>query len=364
MWWEPWRFAEEDKGSTRFGVGGVDMWRIRREMAIHLRVLALGLRVETEDYVRRSCASGIGPLEWTRGLDSALAHALARLTSGAFERERLLVLVREVQRYWLELRGLLNYVSCVQAVVEGRQTAHSRTSPRWWIGAVCTCITDFRLYEAAAVPSWYVRTFTGSDSLLGIRRLVRMRTVADMGDTVAHIRNPTCIYRSHPTDPNRIARMHDYSALRLTADAPFDIPVVGSSIQGFEHGRDPLRECPPLYGVSRIGAHPVRYRIWSSILDPLAVALAAADWSNIRLGNTAASPTHVPCVKNERQSPPVGFPTMTGYDRHCSDNVSIGTEGGCVLVSVTRLSVLTYSQATLWTPSPNARMRGIRRSCA
>ncbi|TRM60908.1 hypothetical protein BD626DRAFT_538448 [Schizophyllum amplum] len=216
---------------------------LKKAIVDRLAPLVAEAQSEMDKYLLHCRSESVKPLPYVRGLEVSLRHAFGRLRYVAGTLERYFTLAREMQRFWLELQGVLNYANVVKPTFS--MPASPPQVPHWWIGGVVQSDWAMRQLYNAGVPVWFVQPLTPIAELVrarapaGIPHIDRMQTMPacdEMADLTPHPRRLPYIYSGPPTSVDRIRQMHQYSVLQLTANAPYDLR--------FDDGMN-----DPLYGV-------------------------------------------------------------------------------------------------------------------
>ncbi|KAL1659792.1 hypothetical protein GGF50DRAFT_37746, partial [Schizophyllum commune] len=228
------------------------MFLLSEEVDKHLQPILRSAHRRVTAYLDRCARTGARPLSWARGLDCAVTHAVARLRCVATDLDHQHIVARELQRYWLELMGVINYVDHVEPVLLGHSPPPTnKKTPHWFLGAVVLSVDDLQKWYDAGVPVWFVSPWDMFATTLHhklpetcrglpyIRAMRRMRTPSEMAEVEDHALKLPYIYTGLPYDLRRIAQIHRYSTIELTFNAPFDTPHDEHDL------RDPLAFAPP-----------------------------------------------------------------------------------------------------------------------
>ncbi|KAL1698569.1 hypothetical protein EV121DRAFT_217956 [Schizophyllum commune] len=204
------------------------------------------------------------PIVWTRGLKVALGHIFAYLKHIPAPRERALLMVRELQRLWLELKGMVNFVYDVQPIMTGAADQPENITTNWYIGTISREPRDVLGLQRAGVPVWHVMEFdfAAREVLLSkdqrgipyVDQLVKMYTPEQMAETGRHPDNLPFIFEGFPTDPSRLRQIHRYTNLALSVSPTYQDNLAQGA------GRDPYAHpavSHRVYGTSRL--RPLEY---------------------------------------------------------------------------------------------------------
>ncbi|KAI5824353.1 hypothetical protein K523DRAFT_356901 [Schizophyllum commune Tattone D] len=199
------------------------------------------------------------PIVWTRGLKIALGHIFGYLKHIPAPRERALLMVRELQRLWLELKGMVNFVYDIQPILTGTAAQPEPVVTQWYIGAITRDPRDVLGLQRAGVPVWHVMDFdfAAREVLLAKDRrgipaalqLVKMYTPEQMAETGRHPDNLPYIFEGLPTDPSRLKQVHRYTNLALSVSPAYQDDLAQVA------GRDPYAHpaiSNRVYGSSRL----------------------------------------------------------------------------------------------------------------
>ncbi|TRM56373.1 hypothetical protein BD626DRAFT_575771 [Schizophyllum amplum] len=178
---------------------GKALYLLREDYARLGDDLVTPLRKRANFYIA-NCAET--PYSFARGLETALMHTWGRLLNDTTDEERFMVLAREMQRYWLELSGVMNYVDVVAPIMKNRHSKPTNPrNPRWYLGAVVEHAIQMQMWYDAGVPVWWVRgwkdiaaallcnTPSVTRGLPHCKSMHRMSTPSEMAETGAHIMN-------------------------------------------------------------------------------------------------------------------------------------------------------------------------------
>lgn len=157
MWWTPkrsnFKLAEGIEGSTVGKLVGPEIDEIERlkgELVDETRRIMTEIQGEKGDKAYTALVPGMG------GTNTFLQHALLGLTlyNTNFEEKRLEL--AEVQRAWLEVKGMTNYYRWKR---ERYDQGHAFPSgaPEWCIGCFVDNSNAASMYWAMGVPVWLVR---------------------------------------------------------------------------------------------------------------------------------------------------------------------------------------------------------------
>ncbi|KAL1740635.1 hypothetical protein HDZ31DRAFT_47105 [Schizophyllum fasciatum] len=204
------------------------------------------------------------PIVWTRGLKIALSHIFGYLKHIPAPRERALLMVRELQRLWLELKGMVNFVYDIQPILTGAVDQPEPVATQWYIGAITRDPRDVLNLQRAGVPVWHVMDFdfAAREVLLSkdqrgkpkALQLVKMYAPEQMAETGRHPDNLPYIFEGLPTDASRLRQIHRYTNLALSVSPAYQDDL------GQAAGRDPYAHpaiSNRVYGTSRL--QPLEY---------------------------------------------------------------------------------------------------------
>ncbi|KAL1698109.1 hypothetical protein EV121DRAFT_297557 [Schizophyllum commune] len=227
------------------------MFVLKEPVYKELKKLVAPLCKQADKYLLRCRAQNVQPIAWARGLEISLSHTLGRLKTVPVSRERAPYMAREVQRLWLELRGMINFVSDVQPILVGTADPPDIYSVRWYIGAATADIAHAQHLHRAGVPTWVVQRFDymmvdkmKSKDKVGVPYAASLRQMFspdEMANTTRHPDNLPYIFEGLPTHPLRLQRLHQYSTVRVAITSPreqdrLDVdPLIFNSARPVKH---------------------------------------------------------------------------------------------------------------------------------
>ncbi|KAL1743159.1 hypothetical protein HDZ31DRAFT_41611 [Schizophyllum fasciatum] len=241
-----------------------DLVVLKAPVAEQMRRLIVPLRKRVNRYIEDCRAAGESPVVWARGLEVALGHTYGRLKSIPTSHTRAVLMVRELQRQWRELKGLITFVSEVQPIISGAIDPPSLYTVRWVLGAMSVHPEDVQNLHRAGIPVWIVRRLDAGllakmssedkRGALYARYTRKMRTPEEVAETGRHPDNLPYIFEGLPTDFLRVRQMHRYATLSIASGSGYHDDMLAHS------GRDPYHMLGfgPIYGSSS-KERPLKY---------------------------------------------------------------------------------------------------------
>ncbi|KAL1657520.1 hypothetical protein GGF50DRAFT_121830 [Schizophyllum commune] len=227
------------------------MFVLKEPVYKELKKLVAPLCKQADKYLARCRAQNVQPIAWARGLEISLSHTLGCLKTVPVTRERAPYMAREVQHLWLELTGMMNFISDVQPILVGTADPPEVYSVRWYIGAATTDIAHAQHLHRAGVPVWAVQRFDymmvdkiKSKDKVGVPYAASLRQMFspdEMANTARHPDNLPYIFEGLPTHPLHLQRLHQYSTVRVAITSPreqdlLDVdPLIFNSARQVKH---------------------------------------------------------------------------------------------------------------------------------
>ncbi|KAL1741226.1 hypothetical protein HDZ31DRAFT_27544, partial [Schizophyllum fasciatum] len=233
-----------------------DLVVLKAPVAEQMRRLIVPLRKRVNRYIEDCRAAGEPPVVWARGLEVALGHTYGRLKSIPTSHARAILMVRELQRQWRELKGLITFVLEVQPIMSGSVDPPALYTVRWVLGAITVHPEDAQHLHRAGIPVWIVRRLDGGllakmssedkRGALYAHYTRKMRSPEEVAETGRHPDNLPYIFEGLPTDFLRVRQMHRYATLSIASGSGYHDDMLAHS------GRDPYQILGfgPIYGSS------------------------------------------------------------------------------------------------------------------
>jgi hypothetical protein len=147
MWWNPTR---GDFISTEFGV--LDgLGKLRSARYAQFETMKKEVVDRVDNYRRKNPQSN----HWVFALEKMLVHACTRLGHLSTTFTQMVLGVTDFQRYYLELRGLLDYLEIYLLRMNGIQPA--TTTVEKCVGAITVSPRVVQDFVTAGIPVWFVQ---------------------------------------------------------------------------------------------------------------------------------------------------------------------------------------------------------------
>jgi hypothetical protein len=190
--------------------------------------------------------------------DTNLQRAMDRLQAIAMTYREVIFSIRLVQRLWLELWALLDYLEIYEPRMKGHSTPGIDVADT--IGCFVWDVRAAEMLYAAGIPYWYIRelgTFD-TENILALTQMVQPHEVVELDDfTPAFPR----IYEGD-SNSNRFHAISNYCLNKLGYVNPFSSGNPRGINPSALASRDPSAAGPSRTVVSRTTAvHPCAYRM-------------------------------------------------------------------------------------------------------
>lgn len=213
MWWNPTRddFKSFDGGLVD-GLG-----ELSRSRLFSLKALMMVLESRIEDYRKTAPKPNNLLLSLLKAMQDAYIH-LASLKTTFFE---MRFGVTEFQRYYVELRGCLDYLELYKPRMDGQKPAAETVAN--CVGAFTNIARVVQDFHTAGLPIWFLQPTTIWDSPCecNIVEIVTPLNPSDILCVSQHDPPIPPIFCGYATNPNRHAAIHSYSRTWLVFKDPF-----------------------------------------------------------------------------------------------------------------------------------------------
>lgn len=219
MWWDPTRddFKSLD-GSLVDGLGELSSPKF-----LSLQAMVRNLESRLDDYKKTSQK----PNELLLVLVKAMQDACTRLGSLKTTFSEMRFGVTEFQRYYLEVRGCLDYLEIYKPRLDGQKPAADTVAN--CVGAFTNVARVVQDFHTAGLPVWFLRPSKIWDSPVkcNILEVVTPLNPADILCLSQHNPPFSPIFRGFATDPAKHGAIHAYSRGWLAFKDPFEEPSKG-----------------------------------------------------------------------------------------------------------------------------------------
>jgi hypothetical protein len=215
MWWNPTLddFKSFD-GSLADGLGELSR---SKYLSFQKMMMSLENRIEEYKTTRQK------PNNLLLAIAKAMRDACIRLGSLKTTFSEMRFGVTEFQRYYLEVRGCLDYLEIYKPRMDGLKPAAETVAN--CVGASTNIARVVQDFHTAGLPIWFLRPSTLWDNpyTCNILEVVTPLNPADLLCVSPHDPPYPPIFRGLATDPDRHAAIHAYSRTWLVFKDPFGV---------------------------------------------------------------------------------------------------------------------------------------------